>query len=157
MNLNATLIIQLVVFLSFVWFTKSFVWPPIVKALDERAKKVADGLAAADKAKADLANAEKRSMEELRSARESAAELRAGAEKQAGKLVEDARAEANRIIAAARKAATTEAGAAAQKAKDALRDQVAALAVAGAERILRREINAQTHADLLSNLKQELS
>ncbi len=157
MNLNATLIIQLLVFLSFVWFTKSFVWPPIVKALDERAKKVADGLAAADKAKSDLANAEKRSMEELRTARESASELRAGAEKQAGKLVEDARAEANRIIAAAREAATAEAGAAAQKAKDALRDQVAALAVAGAERILRREINAQTHADLLANLKQELS
>ena len=157
MNLNATLIIQLVVFLSFVWFTKNFVWPPIVKALDERAKKVADGLAAADKAKADLANAEKRSMEELRSARESAAELRAGAEKQAGKLVEDARAEANRIIATAREAATAEAGAAAQKAKDALRGQVAALAVAGAERILRREINAQAHVDLLSNLKQELS
>jgi F-type H+-transporting ATPase subunit b len=156
-NLNATLIIQLLVFLSFVWFTKSFVWPPIVKALDERAKKVADGLAAADKAKSDLANAEKRSMEELRTARESASELRAGAEKQAGKLVEDARAEANRIIAAAREAATAEAGAAAQKAKDALRDQVAALAVAGAERILRREINAQTHADLLANLKQELS
>ncbi|MBP6095685.1 MAG: F0F1 ATP synthase subunit B [Methyloversatilis sp.] len=157
MNLNATLIIQLVVFLSFVWFTKSFVWPPIVKALDERAKKVADGLAAADKAKADLANAEKRSMEELRSARESASELRASAEKQAARLIEDARAEANRVIAAAREAATAEAGAAAQKAKDALRDQVAALAVVGAERILRREINAQTHADLLSNLKQELS
>ena len=157
MNLNATLIIQLVVFLSFVWFTKSFVWPPIVKALDERAKKVADGLAAADKAKADLANAEKRSMEELRSARESASELRASAEKQAARLIEDARAEANRVIAAAREAATAEAGAAAQKAKDALRDQVAALAVVGAERILRREINAQTHADQLSNLKQELS
>jgi len=156
-NLNATLIIQLVVFLSFVWFTKSFVWPPIVKALDERAKKVADGLAAADKAKADLANAEKRSMEELRSARESASELRASAEKQAARLIEDARAEANRVIAAAREAATAEAGAAAHKAKDALRDQVAALAVVGAERILRREINAQTHADLLSNLKQELS
>ena len=105
----------------------------------------------------DLANAEKKSIEELRAARESAAELRAGAEKQAAKLIEDARAEANRVIAAAREAATAEAGAAAQKAKDALRDQVAALAVAGAERILRREINAQVHSDLLSNLKQELS
>jgi len=156
-NLNATLIIQIVVFLTFVWSTKSFVWRPIVKALDERAKKIADGLAAADKAKADLANAEKKSIEELRAARESAAELRSGAEKQAAKLVEDARAEANRIVAAAREAATTEAAAAAQKAKDALRDQVATLAVAGAERILRREINAQVHADLLTNLKQELS
>ena len=134
-----------------------FIWPPLTAALDERAKKIADGLAAADKAKADLANAEKKSIEELRAARESAAELRSGAEKQAAKLVEDARAEANRIIAAAREAATTEAAAAAQKAKDALRDQVATLAVAGAERILRREINAQVHADLLTNLKQELS
>ena len=157
MNLNATLFAQLVVFFILAWVTMKFVWPPIVKALDERAKKIADGLAAADKAKADLANAEKKSVEELRAARESAAELRSGAEKQAAKLVEDARAEANRIVAAAREAATNEAAAAAQKAKDALRDQVAQLAVAGAERILRREINAQVHADLLANLKQELS
>lgn len=157
MNLNATLVAQLVVFFILAWVTMKFVWPPIVKALDERAKKIADGLAAADKAKADLANAEKKSVEELRSARESAAELRSGAEKQAAKLVEDARAEANRIVAAAREAAGNEAAGAAQKAKDALRDQVAQLAVAGAERILRREINAQVHADLLANLKQELS
>lgn len=156
MNLNATLIAQLVVFFILGWFTMKFVWPPIVKALDERAKKIADGLAAADKAKADLVLAEKKVVEELRKARESAGDMRAAAEKQAAKFVDDARAEAARIIAKAREDAEAEAGAAAQRAKEALREQVAQLAVAGAERILRKEINAQAHAELLANLKQEL-
>lgn len=156
MNLNATLFAQLVVFFILAWFTMRFVWPPIMKALDERAKKIADGLAAADKAKTDLQLAEKKAGEELRKARESASELRGGAEKQAAQIVDEARAEAARIIAQAREAAEQEAGAAAQRAKEALREQVAQLAVAGAERILRKEINAQVHADLLANLKQEL-
>jgi len=155
-NLNATLIAQLVVFFILGWFTMKFVWPPIVKALDERAKKIADGLTAADKAKADLALAEKKVVEELRKARESASDVRAAAEKQAAKFLDDARAEASRIVAAAREAAEGEAAAAAQRAKEVLRDQVAILAVTGAERILRREINAQVHNDLLANLKQEL-
>jgi F-type H+-transporting ATPase subunit b len=155
-NLNATLIAQLVVFFILGWFTMKFVWPPIVKALDERAKKIADGLAAADKAKADLVLAEKKVVDELRKARESAGDTRAAAEKQAAKFVDDARAEAARIIAKAREDAEAEAGAAAQRAKEALREQVAQLAVAGAERILRKEINAQAHAELLANLKQEL-
>ncbi|MCK9985833.1 MAG: F-type H+-transporting ATPase subunit b [Azoarcus sp.] len=156
MNLNATLIAQLVVFFILAWVTMKFVWPPIVKALDERAKKIADGLAAADKAKADLSLAEKKVVEELRKARESAGDVRGAAEKQAATVLDEARAEAARIIAQAREAAQGEAGAAAQRAKEVLRDQVANLAVAGAERILRREINAQVHADLLANLKQEL-
>lgn len=156
MNLNATLFAQLAVFFVLAWFTMRFVWPPIMKALDERAKKIADGLAAADKAKTDLANAEKKVVEEMRKARESATELRAGAEKQGSQLIDEARAEAARIIAQAREAAEQEAAAAAQRAKESLREQVAQLAVAGAERILRREINAQVHAELLANLKQEL-
>ena len=156
MNLNATLIAQLVVFFILAWFTMKFVWPPIVKALDERAKKIADGLAAADKAKSDLAHAEKKVVEELRKARESATDVRAAAEKQSAVFLDEARAEAARIIAQAREAAEAEAGVAAQRAKEALRDQVAHLAVAGAEKILRKEINAQAHADLLANLKQEL-
>lgn len=156
MNLNATLIAQLVVFLAFVVFTMKFVWPPITQALDERAKKIADGLAAADKAKTDLANAEKKAVEELKKARESASELRSGAEKQANQLLEEARAEATRIVAVAREAAEAEAGVAAQRAREALREQVATLAVAGAEKILRKEINAQAHADLLAQLKSEL-
>lgn len=156
MNLNATLIAQIVVFFILGWFTMKFVWPPIMKALDERASKIADGLAAADKAKADLALAEKKVIDEMRKARESAGDVRANAEKQAAKIIEDARAEANRIIAQAREAAEAEAGAALQRAKEDLRDEVAQLAVAGAERILRREIDAKVHADLLANLKQEL-
>ena len=156
MNLNATLFAQLVVFLILAWFTMKFVWPPIMKALDERAGKIADGLAAADKAKADLAHAEKKASDELRKARESAAEFRSGAERQVAQLIEDARAEGARIVNAAREAAEAEAGAASQRAREALREQVATLAVAGAERILRKEINAQAHAELLTQLKSEL-
>ena len=156
MNLNATLVAQLVVFFILAWVTMKFVWPPIVKALDERAKKIAEGLTAADKAKSDLAHAEKKVVEEMRKARESATYVRAAAEKQAAVFVDEARTEAARIIAQAREAAEAEAGVAAQRAKEALRDQVAHLAVAGAEKILRKEINAQAHADLLANLKQEL-
>ena len=156
MNLNATLFAQQAVFFVFAWFTMRFVWPPIMKALDERAGKIADGLAAADKAKADLVHAEKKAAEELRHARESAAEFRSGAEKQAAQLLEEARTEAARVISVARDAAQAEAGVAAQRAKEALREQVALLAVAGAEKILRKEINPQAHAELLSQLKSEL-
>ena len=156
MNLNATLFAQLVVFLILAWFTMKFVWPPIMKALDERAGKIADGLAAADRAKADLAHAEKKASDELRKARESAAEFRSGAERQVAQLIEDARAEGARIVNAAREAAEAEAGVASQRAKEALREHVAILAVAGAERILRKEINAQAHAELLTQLKSEL-
>ncbi len=156
MNLNATLFAQLVVFFILAWFTMKFVWPPIMKALDERASKIADGLAAADKAKSDMALAERRATDEMRKARESANELRAGAERQGSQVLDEARAEAARIIAAARTAAEGEAGVAAQRAKEALRDQVALLAVAGAEQILRKEVNAAVHADLLNQLKAEL-
>lgn len=156
MNLNASLIAQIVVFFILGWFTMKFVWPPIMKALDERAAKIADGLAAADKAKSDLELAEKKVIEELRIARESAGDVRVAAEKQAAKLIEDARADAARIIEQARAAAENEAASAAQRAKEELRDQVAALAVSGAERILRREIDTKAHNELLANLKQEL-
>jgi len=155
-NLNATLFAQLVVFLILAWFTMKFVWPPIMKALDERAGKIADGLAAADKARTDLAHAEKKASEELRKSRESAAEFRSNAERQVAQLIEEARTEGARIVKAAREAAEAEAGVASQRAREALREQVAVLAVAGAERILRKEINAQAHAELLTQLKSEL-
>jgi F-type H+-transporting ATPase subunit b len=155
-NLNATLFAQLAVFFILAGFTMKFVWPPIMKALDERAGKIADGLAAADKAKADLAHAEKKATDELRKARESAAEFRSGAEKQAAMLIEEARTEAAKIVTAARTAAESEAGTASQRAKEALREHVAQLAVAGAEKILRKEINAAAHAELLTQLKSEL-
>jgi F-type H+-transporting ATPase subunit b len=139
-----------------VWFTMKFVWPPIMKALDERAKKIADGLAAAERGRQDLASAETRAADIERQARARAQELIAAAEKRAAEIVEEAKgnakAEGDRIIAGAR--AETEQDT--QRAKDALRKQVAALAVAGAEKILRREIDAKAHADMLAGLEREL-
>jgi len=155
-NLNATLFAQLVVFFILAWFTMQFVWPPIVKALDERAKKIADGLAAAERGKQDLELATKRSTEALREGREKAAELLAQAEKRAAQVVEEAKqaakAEADRIVAGAKAEIDQEA----VRAKEQLREQVSALVVAGAEKILRREINAQVHADILTAIKQDL-
>ena len=156
MNINATLLVQIAVFAALWWFTARYVWPPITSALDERAKRISDGLAAADKAKADLQAAERRVEAELKTARASAGEVRTTAEKQAAVFLEEARAEAARIFANAKEAAESEAALAAQRAKDSLKDQVAVLAVAGAERILRKEIDANHHADLLTNLKNEL-
>ena len=156
MNINATLFLQAIVFAILVWFTMKFVWPPITKALVERAQKIADGLAAADKAKAELANANKRVEAELASSRNETATRLADAERRAQTIVEEAKAraveEGNRIIAAAKAEAEQQS----VKARDALREQVAALAVKGAEQILRKEVNAGVHADLLSRLKTEL-
>jgi F-type H+-transporting ATPase subunit b len=155
-SINATLIAQLIVFLILVWFTMKFVWPPIVKALDERATKIADGLSAADKAKAELSNANKRVEEQLGSARKDATQRLADAERLAQSMVEEAKGrasdEAAKIIAAAKAEAEQES----LKAREALREQVAALAVKGAEQILRREVNAGVHAELLGRLKTEL-
>ncbi|CAM8630818.1 AtpF F0F1-type ATP synthase, subunit b [Comamonadaceae bacterium] len=156
MNINATLFLQAIVFAILVWFTMKFVWPPITKALDERAQKIADGLAAADKAKAELASANKRVEAELATSRNETATRLADAERRAQTIVEEAKAraveEGNRIIAAAKAEAEQQS----VKARDALREQVAALAVKGAEQILRKEVNAGVHADLLSRLKTEL-
>jgi F-type H+-transporting ATPase subunit b len=155
-SINATLIVQMIVFAILVWFTMKFVWPPITAALDERAKKIADGLAAADKAKAELSSANRRVEEQLASARNDAAQRLADAERLAHSMIEDAKTRANdegaKIVAAARAEAEQEA----HKAREALRDQVAALAVKGAEQILRREVNAGVHAELLGRLKAEL-
>lgn len=156
MNINATLIIQIIVFLMFVWFTKSFVVPPLKKALDDRAFKVQEGLAAADKAKLELSSANKRVEDELVKSRNESATRLADAERRGLTIVEEAKAkatdEAAKIIAAAK----TEADQLANKAREALREQVAALAVKGAEQILRKEVNASVHADLLGRLKAEL-
>jgi F-type H+-transporting ATPase subunit b len=156
MSLNATLLAQLVVFFIFAWVTMTFVWPPIVKALDERAKKIADGLSAADKAKAELSNANKRVEEQLSSARKDASQRLADAERLAQSMVEEAKTRASeegaKIIASAKAEAEQES----IKAREMLRDQVAALAVKGAEQILRKEVNAGVHADLLAQLKTEL-
>ena len=156
MNINATLFIQMVVFGVLVWFTMKFIWPPITKALDERAQKIADGLAAADKAKSELASANARVEQELAQSRNETATRLADAERRAQGIIDEAKArateEGNKIIAAAKAEAEQQA----VQAREALREQVAVLAVKGAEQILRREVNAGVHADLLSRLKTEL-
>ncbi len=156
MSINATLIVQMIVFAILVWFTMRFVWPPITAALDERAKKIAEGLSAADKAKADLAAANTRVEQQLSAARDDAARRLADAERLAQQTIEEAKARASeegaKIVAAARAEAEQEA----VKAREALREQVAALAVKGAEAILKREVDARVHAELLARLKTEL-
>lgn len=156
MNINFTLFAQAAAFAIFIWFTAKFVWPPLMKAIEARQKTIADGLAAAERGRQELELASKKAGDELRKARESGSELRAGAEKQAAQILDAARQEATRIVATARDAAEKEAASATQRAKEALRERVADLAVAGAERILRKEIDAKKHAELLTNLKQEL-
>ena len=156
MNINSTLFLQAVVFAILVWFTMKFVWPPITKALDERAQKISDGLAAADKAKSELSTANKRVEAELATSRTETATRLADADRRGQGIVEEAKAraveEANKIIAAAQ----AEAAQQTVKAREALREQVALLAVKGAEQILRKEVNAGVHADLLNRLKTEL-
>ncbi len=156
MSINATLFVQAIVFAILVWFTMKFVWPPIANALDERAKKVADGLAAADKAKSELSAANQRVEAELATSRAETAQRLAEAERRGQAIVEEAKArateEANKIVAAAK----LEADQQTVKARETLREQVAALAVKGAEQILRKEVNAGVHADLLNRLKTEL-
>ncbi len=156
MSINGTLVAQAIVFALLVLFTMKFVWPPIAAALDERAGKIADGLAAADKAKSELSSANKRVEEELTKSRTETAARLADAERHGQVIVEEAKAkatdEANKIIAAAK----AEADQQTIKAREALREQVAALAVKGAEQILRKEVNAGVHADLLGRLKTEL-
>ena len=156
MNLNATLFAQIVVF-GILWlFTMKLVWPPITKALDERASKIADGLAAADKAKLELANANKSVQEQLAQSRDEIAQRLADAEKRAAAIVEEAKQRASQEAAKIVADAKSEADQLAVQAREALREQVAGLAVKGAEQILRREVSAEVHADLLSRLKSEL-
>ncbi len=156
MNIGATLIGQAAWFLVFVWITMKYIWPTLKNAMDERAGKIAEGLAAADRAKQDLEQAAKRSNEELVIARRQAAELIAKSEQRAAAIVEEARVvakqEGDRIVAGARSEIDQEV----ERAKAGLRDQVAALAVAGAEKILRREVDAKVHAELLGSLAREL-
>ena len=156
MNLNATLIAQMVVFLILAWFTMKFVWPPMVKALDERSKKIADGLAAAEKGKTELEAAHKRVDQELAKARNDGQQRIADAEKRALVVAEEikanAQAEAARIIAQAKADAEQQV----VKARETLRAEVATLAVKGAEQILKREIDQAAHAELLNQLKAGL-
>lgn len=156
MNINSTLFIQLVVFLIGAWVTMKYIWPPLIKALDERSKKIAEGLAAAERGNRSLDEAQKRIAQLEAESRAAHQQRTADAERQAAAIIEAAKkegeAERARIVAAAKAEAEQEM----QRAKAALRDQVAALAIAGAEQILKREVNAQAHAQLLEQLKARL-
>jgi F-type H+-transporting ATPase subunit b len=156
MSITATFILQMIVFLILVGFTMKYIWPPITAALDARAKKIAEGLSAADRAKAELSTANKRVEEQLAAARTDASQRLADAERLAHTMIEEAKGraaeEGAKIVAQAKADAEQES----MKAREALREQVAALAVKGAEAILRKEVNPAVHADLLARLKTEL-
>lgn len=156
MNINATLLAQTIMFVLFVMFCMKFVWPPIMAALDARRKQIADGLAAGERGKHELELASKRAAEYLHEAKQKASEVVASAEKRATQIVEEAKSsaktEGDRMLAAAKAEIEQEV----HRAKEVLRAQVADLAVAGAAKILRREVDAKAHADLLTSIKDEL-
>jgi F-type H+-transporting ATPase subunit b len=156
MNINATLFVQLVVFFIGAWVTMKFIWPPLIKALDERSKKIADGLAAAERGNKSLDDARRKIAKQEADARTAGQARAAEAEKQAAVIIDAARKEAESERARILAQAKTDAEQEMQRAKNTLRDQVAVLAVAGAEQILKREVNAQVHADLLNQLKAKL-
>ena len=156
MFINASLIVQMIVFLLLVGFTMKFVWPPITKALDERAAKIAAGLSAADKAKAELAGAEAQIAKELAATKAESGKLIADAEKRAAAIVDATKGRAEEEGAKILAAAKADAEQQVSRAREALREQVAALAVKGAEQILQKEVNAGVHAELLARLKTEL-
>jgi F-type H+-transporting ATPase subunit b len=155
-NINATLLGQAITFAILIWFTMKFVWPPLMAAMAERAKTIADGLAAAERGKHDLELAEKRAAEILRQGKEKASEIIAASEKRATEIVEEAKAnaktEGDRILVAAKADIDQEVF----RAKEQLRTQVSAVALAGAGKILGREIDAKAHNDLLDKLVAEI-
>jgi F-type H+-transporting ATPase subunit b len=154
--LNATLLAQIGVFIILALFTMKFIWPPVVKALDERAARISEGLAEAERGRQSLAQAGKTAAETIRGSREKAAELIAEAEKRAGLIIEKARddalVEAEKVMAAARDEIEQEEA----RMRASLRGRIADLAVAGAEKILRREVDAKAHAGLLASIGQDL-
>jgi F-type H+-transporting ATPase subunit b len=156
MNINFTLIAQAISFAVLIWFTVKFVWPPLLKAIETRQKEIADGLAAASEGRSALEVAAKKSEATLNDAKLRATEIIGQAEKRAGQIVEEAKgtakAEGDRIIAGA----TAEIDQEVNRAKEGLRTQVSALAIAGAEKILRKEIDGKAHSEMLSKLAAEL-
>lgn len=156
MNINLTLLSQALSFAIFIWFTAKFVWPPLMKAIEERQKKIADGLAAAEQGNRSLKDAETRIQVLDREARARAQTILADTEQRAIELIEEAKSNAKAEGARQLVAAKAEIEQEFERAKAALRDQVAMLAVAGAEQILRREVSSQVHADLLGQLKAQL-
>ncbi len=156
MNINLTLIAQLVSFAVFVWFTMKFVWPPLVKSMDERKAKIADGLAAAERGQHEQEMARERAKEYLHEAKQQAAEITAKAEKQAALIVEEAKTKAQEEGARQLAAAQAEIEQEVNRAREELRSRVAELAVAGAEKILRREIDTDAHKDIVEAVAKQI-
>ena len=156
MNLNFTMVAQIIVFGLFIWVCVKFIWPHLLKAIETRQKTIADGLAEAERGRSSLAEAQKQTEVILKETRGRAQEIMVAAEKSASQRIEEsksqAKSEGERLVTAAKSQIEQEV----QSAKQALREQVATLAVSGAEKILRREVDAKAHADMLSQLKAEL-
>ena len=156
MNFNLTLIMQAVAFTAFIWFCARFIWPPLMRAIENRQKQIADGLAAGEQGRRELASAEKRDAQMLVEAKARSAEIVAMGEKFKSEAIEqskiEAKAEGERISAAAKAEIAQEVA----RAKEQLRDAVADLAVAGATKILQKDVDTKTHADLLAQLKRQL-
>jgi len=156
MNFNLTLFMQAGAFLAFIWFGARFIWPPLMRAIETRQKQIADGLAAGEQGRKDLINAESETAEILSQAKAKAAEIIATGEKFKAEAIErskgEATAEADRILVAAKAEIAQEVA----RAKEQLRDQVAELAVAGASKILQKDVDASAHAEMLAQLKQKL-
>lgn len=156
MNINATLIGQAIVFIILIWFTVKFIWPVLLNAVEERQKRIADGLAAAEKGQRELADAKNSSGDIIKQAREQAAKIIEQANRRSNELIDEARAQAHaegqRLVTEARQEVALESN----RAREQLRKEVATLAVAGASQLLRREIDPKAHADLLDKLALEI-
>jgi F-type H+-transporting ATPase subunit b len=156
MSFNLTLIAQAVAFALFIWFTVKFVWPPLLRAIETRQKSIADGLAAGEQGRKSLEVSSKQAEQAIQEARSRSAEILSQAEKRAAQVVEEAKANAKAEGEREKTAAKAEIQQEVSRAREKLRDQVAALAVAGAEKILRREVDAKAHADMLDGIKKQL-
>jgi F-type H+-transporting ATPase subunit b len=156
MSFNLTLFAQIAVFLAFIGFTAKFIWPPLMRAIEARQKNIADGLAAADQGRRSLEVSSKQAEQAIQEARARAAEIIAQAEKRDAQMIEAAKAAAKAEGDREKLAAKAEIAQEVTRAREQLRNQVASLAVAGAEKILRREVDAKAHSDLLETIKRQL-
>jgi F-type H+-transporting ATPase subunit b len=156
MSINLTLLAQAATFALFIWFTVKFIWPPLLRAMEARQKQIADGLAAADQGRKSLEISTRQAEDAIGEARDRAAEIVAQAEKRAAQLIEEAKHAAHEEAGREKAAAKAEIQQEASRAREQLREQVAMLAVAGAEKILRREVDARAHAELLDGIKRQL-
>ena len=156
MNINFTLIAQAITFAIFIWFTVKFVWPPLLNAIEKRQKEIADGLAAANEGKMSLEVASKKNAEALEQTKQKGSEILGQAEKRAAQIIDDAKITANTEAERIKSSAKSEIEQEINRAKEDLRGQISNLAIAGAEKILEKEIDQKTHADMLTKLAKDL-